>query len=497
MFGSIAGSDDHETLKKKKNQKFNFLNKLKINKNKADQGTSEDDESKTKARLSTELDAKASDPIHVNNLFKQAQMDLVEEEKTEMINSSYEAQKKIQDSVFELEPQKQIKEDQDSNQLQVPSEKHEEDEVFEDLAGADNPYIQYRSKSMAIEEKGDADLESFIDYEKYNKKMKKIRKNKENELLAYQSMYQKSYFVDEEERDENTVFNETCKEQEARIRKESPFGSLLTWKLLRIIVKSNDDVRQEQFAMQLISQFEQIFKSKKLDMWMRPYEIIGTGQRAGIIEVAQDALSIDSIKKKMGKNSKIMDYFKQQFGSTKKQRFKHARDNFCKSLAAYSLLCYILQIKDRHNGNILIDIEGHIMHIDFGFFLSNAPGKGLQFEKAPFKLTSEQVEVLGGARSQTFAEFRELLKQGFLALQENAEKIIIIVEMMFLGQNDLPCFKGGEQSIIDLKQRFFPTGKRFNNKQCMEFIDSLIEQSYDNWRTRCYDQFQYCVQGIV
>lgn len=199
----------------------------------------------------------------------------------------------------------------------------------------------------------------------------------------------------------------------------------------------------------------------------------------------------------MGKNSKIMDYFKQQFGSTKRQGFKHARDNFCKSLAAYSLLCYILQIKDRHNGNILIDIEGHIMHIDFGFFLSNAPGKGLQFEKAPFKLTSEQVEVLGGARSQTFAEFRELLKQGFLALQENAEKIIIIVEMMFLGQNDLPCFKGGEQAIFDLKQRFFPTGKRFNNKQCMEFIDSLIEQSYDNWRTRCYDQFQYCVQGIV
>lgn len=54
---------------------------------------------------------------------------------------------------------------------------------------------------MAIEEKGDADLESFIDYEKYTKKLKKIRKNKENELLAYQSMYQKSLFVDEDEKD--------------------------------------------------------------------------------------------------------------------------------------------------------------------------------------------------------------------------------------------------------------------------------------------------------
>lgn len=81
----------------------------------------------------------------------------------------------------------------------------------------------------------------------------------------------------------------------------------------------------------------------------------------------------------------------------------------------------------------MIDIEGHIMHIDFGFFLSNAPGKGVQFEQAPFKLTAEQVEVLGGDRSQDFGEYRELMKQGFLALQENAEKIIIIIEMMFLG----------------------------------------------------------------
>ena len=212
------------------------------------------------------------------------------------------------------------------------------------------------------------------------------------------------------------IFNETSKEQEQRIRKESPFGSMLTWKLMRIIVKSNDDVRQEQFAMQLISQFDQIFKQKKIDMWMKPYEILATGQRCGIIEVATDALSIDSIKKKMGRNSQIVDYFKHQFGSTKSRSFKNAKQNFCKSLAAYSLLCYILQIKDRHNGNILIDIQGHIMHIDFGFFLSNAPGKGVNFEKAPFKLTAELVEVLGGPRSNTFAEYRELMKQGFMAL---------------------------------------------------------------------------------
>lgn len=77
----------------------------------------------------------------------------------------------------------------------------------------------------------------------------------------------------------------------------------------------------------------------------------------------------------------------QSFGPKNSVKQKLARDNFCRSLAAYSLVCYILQIKDRHNGNILIDIQGHILHIDFGFLLSNAPGKGVKMEAAPFKLT--------------------------------------------------------------------------------------------------------------
>ena len=51
-----------------------------------------------------------------------------------------------------------------------------------------------------------------------------------------------------------------------------------------------------------------------------------------------------------------------------------------------------MQIKDRHNGNLLLDEEGHIIHIDFGFMLSNSPG-GVNFESAPFKLTRELLEV--------------------------------------------------------------------------------------------------------
>jgi len=166
--------------------------------------------------------------------------------------------------------------------------------------------------------------------------------------------------------------------------------------------------------MQLISQCDQIFRKAKLPLWLKPYEIIATGPRSGLIEVVSDALSVSSIKEKTdGANATIADYFRAQYGKPSSKRYQLAVDNFTNSLCAYSLVCYILQIKDRHNENILIDIEGHVLHIDFGFLLSNAPGKGLKFESAPFKLTQEMVDVMGGENSKYFRDFRNRMAKGF------------------------------------------------------------------------------------
>ena len=201
-----------------------------------------------------------------------------------------------------------------------------------------------------------------------------------------------------------------------RVKELSPFSNLRTWQLLKVIVKTNDDLRQEAFAMQLISSMDQIFRQAKCSLWLKPYEIIATGPNCGLIEVVSDALSVSSIKEKSGQNSTIVNYFRDQFGKPDGKKYRKAIDNFTNSLAAYSLVCYIVQIKDRHNENILIDIEGHLLHIDFGFLLSNAPGKGLQFETAPFKLTQEMLDVMGGPNSDKFRGFRRRMAQGFLAI---------------------------------------------------------------------------------
>ena len=293
------------------------------------------------------------------------------------------------------------------------------------------------------------------------------------------------------------IFGEKIQDYHQRIKRESIFGGMESHKIFKAIIKTNEDLRQEQFATQLINEFYQIFQISKVKCWLNTYEIISTGNNSGLIEMVPDSLSLDQLKQKTNHIS-LRNFFLYYFGkgNEKSRELKTAMKNFVNSLAGYSLVCYFLQIKDRHNGNILIDAEGHIIHIDFGFLLSNAPGKGLKFETAPFKLTSDMVDCLGGRGSKYYKKYVKRLRQGFAAISKHREKIIILVEMMWCGHGkNLPCFEGKQEAIEELKRRLLPE-KNMKQKSMNKFVDELINQSYDNWRTKFYDYFQYKVQGI-
>ena len=112
-----------------------------------------------------------------------------------------------------------------------------------------------------------------------------------------------------------------------------------------------------------------------------------------------------------------------------RDKFEEAQTNFIQSLAAYSLYTYIFAIKDRHNGNIMIDRKGHIIHIDFGFMLQNSPGN-MGFEGAPFKLTEEYVDLMEGVESDLFEYFKSLLTAGLIEVRKHLDELIRFITIM-------------------------------------------------------------------
>ena len=293
----------------------------------------------------------------------------------------------------------------------------------------------------------------------------------------------------------NLVFGETLDSQEARLKYQSQYGYLSSYKVCKVLVKSGEDLRQEQFASQLINEFAQIFKIENVDCYLYPYEIISTGNNAGIIEVCPNSISLDELKQKTSfdSNNTLKVFYENYFGKGSK-KYQKAIRNLVRSLAGYSLVCYFLQIKDRHNGNILINNEGYLIQIDFGFFLSNAPGG--EFENAPFKLTDEVIEVIGGINSKYFQIFRKLMWKGILAIAKHYEKIMILVEMMYCGYGKkLECFKSGDSTLSKLRQRFRPK-KNMKKRDYLALVDSLIQEALSSWRTKWYDKYQYFFEGI-
>ena len=277
------------------------------------------------------------------------------------------------------------------------------------------------------------------------------------------------------------------------IKNKSEFGHLPQWDLISVIVKSGENIQQEKFASFLMQKFHSIFQESKINCWLRPFAIIATSPIGGIVETVTDAVSIDNLKKSYPEMESLRTYYVQTFGGSVKSRaFKKARKAFVRSLAGYSLLCYILQIKDRHNANILIDSKGHVVHVDFGFMLSNSPGS-MNFEASSFKLTAEFVDIMGGQRSQALRQFKALMIKGFMALRKNAEKIMSFVEMTMLSNPNMSCFQRGPVILEELRDRF---KLDLSSTDCKDYMYDLIEKSTDNWRTRWYDKYQRLCVGV-
>ncbi|XP_056844326.1 phosphatidylinositol 4-kinase alpha 1-like isoform X2 [Raphanus sativus] len=257
------------------------------------------------------------------------------------------------------------------------------------------------------------------------------------------------------------------------------------------IFKVGDDCRQDVLALQVISLLRDIFEAVGLNLYLFPYGVLPTGAGRGIIEVVPNTRS----RSQMGESTDggLYEIFQQEFGPVGSPSFETARGNFLTSSAGYAVASLLLQPKDRHNGNLLFDNMGWLVHIDFGFIFETSPGGNMRFESAHFKLSHEMTQLLdpsGDMKSETWNQFLSLCVQGYLAARRYMEGIISTVEMMV--ESGLPCFSRGDP-IEKLRKRFHP---EMSEREAAQFMIHVCTDAYNKWTTFGYDLIQYLQQGI-
>jgi hypothetical protein len=268
-----------------------------------------------------------------------------------------------------------------------------------------------------------------------------------------------------------------------------------TQNMTSCIFKVFDDCRQDALALQFMALCKESFEEAKLGLYLFPYRVIPTRTGSsripgGILECVPDVRSRDEIGKSGFKS--LFDYFTSSFGRPDGERFECARRNLVRSLAAYAVFCYLLRVKDRHNGNLLISGQGHLVHIDFGFLLGISPGGNLGFETAAFKLTQEMVDVMGGnIDSECFQVFSELSCRAFLLARDKIDELNSVVVGM--ADSALPCFLFPD-TLSNLRARFKPEDSDL--KAC-KFWKTEIIASAKSVTTTLYDGIQKLQQGIA
>eukprot|EP00703_Trepomonas_sp_PC1_P004402 JAP92204.1 Phosphatidylinositol 4-kinase, putative [Trepomonas sp. PC1] len=207
---------------------------------------------------------------------------------------------------------------------------------------------------------------------------------------------------------------------------------------------------------------------KQLKMNLVTYEITPLSSMSGYIELLNQFSSLDQIGDRT--QNFLIDYFGQYLAHD-------AREIFRKSTVSYSVAGYLLQFKDRHNGNIMLNNQGQIAHIDFGFFFESAPGGAFSIERSPFKMSEQFLQIIGGKDSIGYEQFKHEFRQEMIKCQFLKSQL---VKMFNLILGLIPGVKSYE-GIHKFQNRFTD-----NVQHC----EKLVEDSISSFGSGLYDAFQ-------
>jgi hypothetical protein len=236
------------------------------------------------------------------------------------------------------------------------------------------------------------------------------------------------------------------------------------------LVKGGDDMRQDAVMQQVFANVNFTLsrdeETQKRNLAIRTYKIIPTTPQTGILEWVQNTAAFGSLlcDKETGVHGKyyprdwthfqcrehlkdavdnadklrryqdICGSFRPAFRFFFLERFPDpvawvaARLAYSRSVAANSIIGYILGIGDRHAHNILIDtVTAEVVHIDFGIVFEQGKGLGTP-ETVPFRLTRDVVDGMGVTACE--GTFRRSCEEVLRVLRDHAPQIMTILEVV-------------------------------------------------------------------
>ena len=195
-----------------------------------------------------------------------------------------------------------------------------------------------------------------------------------------------------------------------------------------------------------------LWHDAQLDLRLTPYGVLvggcrgGTARGCGFIEVVQRSATTANIHYKFGGGAmgafdvQCIDKYLRSHNTG--DHYKVAVENFYCSCAAYCVATYVLGAGDRHNDNIMVTVDGHLFHIDWGHILGNFKTKmGVKRERTKLVFTPEMAFVIGGSsyeKSSKLKEWRELCANAFLTLRKHAAELeVLCIAMTPAGMPEL------------------------------------------------------------
>ena len=141
----------------------------------------------------------------------------------------------------------------------------------------------------------------------------------------------------------------------------------------KVIVKTGDDLRQDQLVMMMIQLMDGLLKRGTLDLCLTTYSIIAMSPSSGLASFVENSMPISAVLAQ--NNNSVMNFFlaKAPQAGAKYGVKPEVMSNYVRSVAGSCVITYLLGVGDRHLDNVLLCEDGHFFHIDFGYMFGRDP----------------------------------------------------------------------------------------------------------------------------